>query len=67
MKDVDKNVLSFIQSYVDEHGYAPTYEEIRTGMGFSTHWRVSECLGRLKQAGYLATDHPGSSRALRIV
>lgn len=66
MKDVDKQVLAYMTSYVNDHGYAPTYREIQESMGFTTAWRVSESLGRLKDGGYIATDHPGSSRALRI-
>lgn len=58
-------VLRFIERYLEEHGYAPTYEEIgeHIGAGLST---VYEHIGNLVAKGRLAKEH-GRQRALRVL
>lgn len=58
-------VLSYIQVYTQEHGYAPTFEEISAymGVGMST---VYEHIGNLVRKGRLLREH-NRPRALRVI
>lgn len=59
-----QEVLLFIQSYVDDHGFSPTYEEIREALGLSSRSHVSYYLDALEQGG-LIDRLPRSPRGLR--
>lgn len=67
VNDDDRTLLAFIESYIDEHGYAPTYAEMisNSSNGYN-NWSLSRALNRLRHSGYIATDHPGSPRAMRL-
>lgn len=66
LTDNDKKLLNFIESYITAHGYPPTYKEMQEWFGLTTHWRLSEQIQRLREMGYIETDHPGSPRAIRL-
>ena len=62
-----ERVLIFIASYIEEHGYAPSYAEIAEGVGLKSKSSVHGHVKQLMEDGVLETDAPlCSPRALRI-
>ncbi len=58
--------LDFIEAFIDERGYPPTYEEIRRSLGLSTKSLVDHHLSVLEDAGYIERD-PLTPRGLRLL
>ena len=58
-------VLSFIRSYIREHGVAPTRKEIAEALGFSSPNAAQEHINKLEVRGYL-TRTAGGARELRL-
>jgi repressor LexA len=47
------DVLCFLQTYLEENGYAPTYDEIRRAVGLSSKSHVAHYLCGLEHAGLI--------------
>jgi repressor LexA len=58
-------ILEFIEEFLEENGYPPTYEEIRVALGMSTKSLVNHHLDALEGAGYLARA-PNTPRGIRL-
>lgn len=58
-------VLAFIQEYIDENGYPPTYQDIADGCGISD-WHVRERLDELESKVFI-TRKRGSPRSIRVI
>jgi len=65
ISDKQREMLAFIEEFVDEHGYPPTYEEIRTGLRISTKSLVNYHLDVLENSGLL-TRSPNTPRGIRL-
>jgi repressor LexA len=61
-----KEILDFLQSYIVEHGYAPSFEEIAGRFGFRSLATVHEHLTNLERKGYIQRGH-NESRAIEMV
>lgn len=61
-----KQILGFIEKFIDENDYAPSYREIAEHFGFSSVATVAEHIENLKQKGYLSSGETGY-RSLRPV
>lgn len=48
-----KNVLEFLQRFIQENGYSPSYQEIATNFGLSSRSTAQKYVERLREAGYL--------------
>ncbi len=48
-----KLVLDYIRSFVEEHGHAPSYEEIAHGVGLSSPSTIHSHVKKLEQKGYI--------------
>ncbi len=59
-------ILSYIEDFVSDHHYPPTYEEIRSGVGLSTKSLVDYHLSALEEAGFLRRERL-TPRGLRLV
>lgn len=59
-------ILEFIKKFHEENGYAPTYREIRDGVGLSSTSQVVPYIDDLIHEGKLIKE-PGVARTLRIV
>ncbi|MBZ0297653.1 MAG: transcriptional repressor LexA [Anaerolineae bacterium] len=72
MKDFNKlskrqrNILSYMQSYIDEHGYPPTIREIGLATDINSTSVVNYNLNKLVDAGYLERSDR-VSRGMRLV
>lgn len=51
-----KQILDFIEDFIKEKEYAPSYREIGYHFGFSSLATVAEHIDNLKTKGYLATE-----------
>jgi repressor LexA len=59
-------LLAFIQSYVREHGYSPSYEEMRNELELKSRSGVHRLVHSLKDRGFVRVL-PNLARAVEIV
>jgi hypothetical protein len=61
-----KELLTFIEDFIAEHGYSPSYREVMQGTGHTSVATVSLHINNLIKRGHLAKrDH--SARSLEVV
>jgi repressor LexA len=61
-----KELLSFIETFIGEHGYSPSYREIMAGLNYTSVATVSLHVNNLIKRGHLIKrDH--SARSLEVV
>jgi repressor LexA len=61
-----KELLKFIENFITEHGYSPSYREIMTGLNYTSVATVSLHVNNLIKRGHLRKrDH--SARSLEMV
>lgn len=63
---ITKEVYLYFLRYFDKYGYSPSYKEIAEKLNISQR-TVQNHVKELIERGLLATDHPGNSRAVRVV
>ncbi len=51
-----KQILEFIEQFIEENGYSPSYREIAESFGFSSVATVAEHIENLRLKGYLSSD-----------
>jgi len=62
-----REILDFLVTFLDQHGYPPSFREIASGLGFKSTNGVAYQLKVLQELGYLERNVPGSpARALRL-
>ena len=61
-----KEILDFINGFIDEHGYAPSFEEIAQSFGYSSLATVHEHLSNLERKGYIRKSY-NESRSIEMV
>ncbi len=61
-----KELLSFIQAFITEHGYSPSYREIMHGLHYTSVATVSLHVGNLIKRGHLR-KRDRSARSLEVV
>lgn len=66
MNPRDKAALVFIESYIETHGYAPSFADIMDAVGEKSKGTVHNRIKRLVKSGHLAMA-PGVSRSIRVV
>ena len=62
-----ERVYRFVRGYIDQHGYAPSYEEIRTNLGFQSLNAVFKHLKQIEERGYLKIPWKNKKRAVELV
>lgn len=64
----DRDVLTFIETYISERKYPPSYREIGDACGMRSKSSVHNHVRRLLKEGFLETDkdNEGCPRAYRI-
>jgi repressor LexA len=60
-----KKIYDYVRSFLDEHGYAPSYREIGEYFSLSSVATIAEHINTLKTKGYLDLD-PGHARSLQL-
>ena len=61
-----KELLSFIESFIAEHGYSPSYREIMSGQNYTSVATVSLHVNNLIKRGHLR-KRDRSARSLEVV
>ena len=61
-----KEILDHIGSFIEEHGYAPSFEEIAEAFGYSSLATVHEHLSNLERKGYIRKSY-NESRSIELV
>lgn len=61
-----REILDYISSYIDDRGYAPSFEEIAERFRFQSLATVHEHLTNLERKGFIRRT-PNESRAIEIV
>lgn len=62
-----ERVYRFVQDYLKDRGYSPSYEEIREHLGFRSLNAVYKHLKQLQQRGYLQSPPKNRKRALELL
>jgi len=62
-----ERVYRFVRGYIDQHGYAPSYEEIRSSLGFRSLNAVFKHLKQIEERGFLRIPWKNKKRALELV
>src|SRR5580700_11267768 len=61
-----RELLNYIESFINEHGYSPSYREIMTGLNYTSVATVALHVNNLIKRGHLhKRDH--SARSLEVV
>ncbi len=66
LTDRQKEILDFIQGYIELNGYAPSYRDIAKHFNMASTFGVKRHIDALEKKGYL-TSGDNQSRALSIV
>ncbi len=61
-----REILSFLTGYTEEHGYAPSFEEIASRFNYNSLATVHEHLTNLERKGYIKRSY-NESRAIEIL
>jgi repressor LexA len=61
-----KEILDYIGGFIEERGYAPSFEEIAESFGYSSLATVHEHLSNLERKGYIRKSY-NESRSLELV
>jgi repressor LexA len=61
-----KQILDYIESFLGEHGYAPSFEEIADEFGYASLATVHEHLSNLQRKGYIRKSY-NESRSVELV
>lgn len=61
-----REILDYISGYIDEHGYAPSFEEIAEAMGYGSLATVHEHLSNLERKGVIRRSF-NESRAIEVL
>ena len=59
-------ILNYLQTHIQEHGYAPSFEEIAERFGFQSLATVHEHLTNLERKGYIRRSY-NESRAIEVM
>jgi len=65
-RNARRQVLGFVQAFIEDNGYSPTYEEIRAAVGLSSRSHAAYYLGALEREG-LIRRMPRVPRSVRLV
>jgi repressor LexA len=61
-----KQILDYVESFLENYGYSPSFEEIASFFGYSSLATVHEHLSNLERKGYLRKNY-NKSRSLELV
>ena len=61
-----REILDYLASYIDDHQYAPSFEEIAAHFGFNSLATVHEHLTNLERKGLIQRSH-NESRSIELV
>jgi len=60
-----QDLLVFLRRYIGEHGYSPSFDEIKDELGLASKSGVHRLVNGLKDRGFIRVLH-GQSRSIRL-
>lgn len=63
---IQRRIFDYLASYIAEHDYAPSFEEIAVAQGYASLATVHEHLSNLEYKGWIKR-HYNESRAITLV
>lgn len=63
----EKSVLEFIETYIEDNGYSPSYSEIQDHFGFASINSVQNYLKQLESKEYIYTPGGNQKRAIQVL
>lgn len=60
-----RQILDFLRSFLEEHGYAPSFDEIARAFGFASLATVHEHVSNLQRKGYIRRSY-NQSRSIEL-
>ena len=67
LSDMRCDICMYIDAYFGEYGYMPSYREIARAVGLKSIASVHSHMQALVKLDIIATSHPGSPRAFRLI
>lgn len=61
-----KELLAYVDAFIKEHGYGPSYREVMSGMGYKSVSTVAVHIDGLIERGYLR-KRDNSARSLEVI
>src|SRR5207237_5611011 len=61
-----REILTYLETYTEEHGYAPSFEEIATQFNYNSLATVHEHLTNLERKGYIKRAY-NESRGIELM
>ena len=61
-----KEILDFVDAFIGERGYAPSFEEIAAAFGYTSLATVHEHLSKLERKGYIRKSY-NESRSIELL
>src|SRR5205085_11890925 len=61
-----RELLTFIESFINEHGYSPSYREIMTGLNYTSVATVALHVNNLIKRGHIQ-KRDNAARSLEVV
>lgn len=61
-----REILDYVDSFIDSYGYSPSFEEIANYFGYSSLATVHEHLSNLEQKGFIRKNY-NKSRSLELI
>ena len=62
----EKRVLEFIEIYIEDNGFSPSFQEIKDHFGFASFNSVQNYLRQLESKGYIFSPGGNQKRALQV-
>ena len=62
LSPMEQNVYSYIESMIENEGYAPSVRDICRALGIRSTSTAHACLSRLDQKGYIKKDRGNPAR-----
>src|SRR3989338_3289206 len=61
------DILSFVQNYITDRGYAPTYREIADHFHLSSTATIHQYIKTLVEKGFLSMGEEGEARSIEVI
>lgn len=61
-----RQILDYVDSFIDAQGYSPSFEEIASSFGYSSLATVHEHLSNLEEKGFIRKNY-NKSRSLEVI
>ncbi len=61
-----RDLFMFVKTYIKRHGFAPSFEEMKSGLGLASKAGIHRMIAALEGRGFL-THAPRRARSIRLV